>query len=529
MFRTIKIPWLILFLVVTGVIIYANILPNEMFWDDNDFILNNRFIKDWHYWPLFFTDNLLAGTHLISTYWRPLLQTLFALEWHGWAGWTPGWHAVSMLLHMTNAALVLLLLRRLFTSTMIALAAALIFLVHPLQTETVAYANSQGDSLALLFILLGLGAFGTYRSTGRRRFYIAALCCSPLALMSKEIGILLLPLLLLCDLFANAQEPTPLRKQWPAWIPFLVIALIYALLRATVLHFGNTTSYYPERPDFQTNILVRIFTFLKSLPEYAGLILWPADLKFDRPVAIADLRLTPMIVLGGALITGLGTVIWKYRRTNPALSFGVAWTVLTLFPFSNIPVIINGLFYEHFLYIPLIGVGAMTGALLPWPDSAKGRQVLSALLIIVIGAWGARTILRNADWRTATGFYEKTARHNPGSYRIFNNLGMAYADKGQLEKARAAYTKATEIDPANSVAWHNLGNLARAEGRRDDAIACFERAIMLQRNFIFSYNALAQLYIDTNDPRRARAVLKQSLPYSDDPERIRDLINKLNN
>ena len=84
--------WLgVVLIVLVGMIAYHNCLPNEMFWDDDDFITNNRFIKDFHYWPLWFSQNLLAGSYLVSNYWRPLLLAVFSMEWHWWQNWVYGW------------------------------------------------------------------------------------------------------------------------------------------------------------------------------------------------------------------------------------------------------------------------------------------------------------------------------------------------------------------------------------------------------------------------------------------------------
>ena len=521
----------ILLLLLLGMVVYANCLPNEMFWDDDDFILRNLFIQDWKYWPHFFTDNLLAGTSLMSNYWRPLVQIFFAAQWHLWADWAPGWHAIGILLHSINAALLFLLFRRLFHRPAAAFIAALLFLIHPVQTETVAYACSQGDSLVFLCTLLGLNTFVRYRITGKRSCYLGALACFALALMTKEIGIIFLPLLMLCDGAYCRTMPgiwPRIRKMLLALLPFLAIAIIYALLRATLLYFGSAKDYYPERPDFQTNILVRTLTFLKAVPEYIGVLLWPAHLQFDRPFAMADLRLTPMITLGAALLTGAGTLVWKCRNTAPIVSFGASWFLVTLFPYSNIPLIINSLFFEHFLYIPIAGLGlaAGWGAIVLFEHYPRQRTWLLTLGMTGILALAGRTIARNADWGNPVGFYEQIARNNP-SYRVLNNLRMEYAAKGRTADAECAYNKAIALDATNAVAYHNMGNLCRDTQRDKDAIHYFEQAIAVQKNFIFSYKSLAQLYLNAKDYANARRVLEQYFQYADDREFTLNLLIRI--
>src|ERR1700690_3048869 len=118
-------------IVLIGVIAYHNCLPNEIFWDDDDFINNNRFIRDFHYWPLWFSQNLVAGSYLVSNYWRPLLLIIFSIEWHLWHNWVYCWHAVSVSVHILAAVALYFLINRLFTNNLLALLVALIFVAHP--------------------------------------------------------------------------------------------------------------------------------------------------------------------------------------------------------------------------------------------------------------------------------------------------------------------------------------------------------------------------------------------------------------
>ncbi|MGC8867035.1 MAG: hypothetical protein ACP5PA_02335, partial [Elusimicrobiales bacterium] len=91
--------FIILFIVV-GFILYANSFQNQMFWDDDDFILKNRFIKDWRYLPKYFSENIIAGSGLLSDYWRPMLLIIFCLEWHLWKDWSFGYHFVNTSFHI---------------------------------------------------------------------------------------------------------------------------------------------------------------------------------------------------------------------------------------------------------------------------------------------------------------------------------------------------------------------------------------------------------------------------------------------
>src|SRR5437870_2229809 len=123
--------------VLLGFGMYANSFHNQMFWDDNDGIVNNVFIKDWHYLGKFFSENLIAGSGLTSNYWRPLLLTIFSVEWHLWHLHVGGYHFVNTAFHISAAILLYFVLKRLFKNEWLAFLPSLIFLIHPLQTEAV--------------------------------------------------------------------------------------------------------------------------------------------------------------------------------------------------------------------------------------------------------------------------------------------------------------------------------------------------------------------------------------------------------
>src|SRR3989344_9646194 len=243
-----KILATIIGLTFLGLILYANTLNNQMFWDDNDFILNNQYVHDWKYVPQYFSENLIAGAGLVSDYWRPVLLIVFSVEHHLWGENVFGYHLVNMLFHIANALLLFFLLQSLFKRYRLALLTALVFLIHPLQTESVAYVNSLGDSLSVFFILLGLNNFLFFRQSNSRNSYWWSLLCFPLALMSKETAIVFPMLVALVEFFHDNTFSFKIRLKnvWRFTWPFFAIAISYVLLRATVLNFKNTFNLYNE-------------------------------------------------------------------------------------------------------------------------------------------------------------------------------------------------------------------------------------------------------------------------------------------
>ena len=525
----------LLLLIAAAILTYCLCLPNQMFWDDDDFILKNLFIQDWKYWPNFFTKNVLAGNHLLSNYWRPLLQATFAVEWHLWADWVCGWHAVSIAWHTAAAIMLFYVLNSLLANRTIAILAALIWLVHPAHTEAVVYPNSLGDSMATFFILAGIFLYARFRRAGvsapHNSAWWLALLMYPLALLSKETGILLVAFIALADFFFLTPQEAFIKKAGrvlAALWPFILMACGYILLRATVLNFNNSFNFYHEDTPFTTHFGMRLAAFFRAIALYAGFIFTPYDLRVERLVTPPASFVEPDVLWGMALcalLAGLAARNWKKR---PAVAFGVLWAFTGILPTCNLFVIINALVYEHFLYSAMIGIIIIVLVLAhERAVTEKQRRLFIACVLGVVCIFGVRSAWRCLDWRTAIKFYEQLAVTAPTSYRVINNLGMSYANAGIINKAAATYKKAIDLDPTNAVAYHNLANIYRDAGQWALAQANYETAIARQPNFIFSYKSLAQVLLNQENYSEARRVLEQFYPMCDEKPYILDLLVKI--
>ncbi|MDI6603375.1 MAG: tetratricopeptide repeat protein [Patescibacteria group bacterium] len=514
----------ILLLVVVGFVLYTNSFSNQMFWDDDDGILKNQYIQNWQYFPKYFSENLIAGAGLLSNYWRPILLTVFSLEWHLWQDWAPGYHFVNTSFHITDAVFLFFILLYIFKNRALAIFTVLVFLVHPLQTEAVTYVSGLGDSLSVFFMFLGILFYLKFRISKKTPLqsisYLLSLLMYILALMSKETAIAMPAFIFIADFFFLDQNEKlslkdKLKKIGKVIWPFLVISGFYILLRATVLNFKNTFNFYDEENIFTSNFHVRLFTFFRILTIYFGLLFWPFNLHMERTVEIATSLNSFSVIFGGFIFLGLLILAFTKFKRFPILSFGILWFFIGLAPTSNLLIPISGLLYEHWLYLPLIGIFLI----LFWLGEIVAQKynlqkILLSLLIIFLVFLSILTINRNKDWQNPITFYNQTLKYTPTSYRVINNLGMAYADRGNHQKAEETYKRAINLDPLNPVAYHNLGNTYRATGKRDLAIENFETAISLDPKFSFSYNALISIYLEEKDYQKAREVLEKYLDYS---------------
>lgn len=540
-----------LILIVIGLAVYANALPNKMFWDDDDGIINNAYIKDGRFLGKYFSENLIAGAGLSSNYWRPTLLISYALEWRFWQNWPPGFHATNVIIHIVNAALIFYLLWRLFKNWLLSILPALFFLIHPLQTEAVAYVSGRADPMFVLFTLLALVFYLKSKkkklSAGhKRRYWILPPVFFILALMSKEAAIVLPGLILLLDIFLWYKSQQFLKKS-ALWqfikteakrlAPFAAIAGIYLLLRATILHWTDSFAPYEPASGTTINASVNVFTFFRTLTDYIWLAIWPRNLHMERTLAIAASFWDGKVIIGLILTMATAALAIRCRKKQPEYFFAAGLFVLGLA--RVIPLLADikttrGLMYEHWLYLAQVGFWLLIALLIrDVIKKYRGRPAVHYLILapLVFFAlnFSVRTVARNRAWRDPVTFYNDVLKYNQGSLRVWNNLGMAYAEIGQFQKAIDSYQAAIKLDAKRESAppYHNTANAYKALGDFDQAIANYEKALQIDPQFIFSWRALAALRIENKEPDKARSVLQKAATVFPESEEIKYYLRAL--
>lgn len=218
------------------------------------------------------------------------------------------------------------------------------------------------------------------------------------------------------------------------------------------------------------------------------------------------------VLLGVLLVFGLLAVAYRTRVKVPIISFGVLWFFISLAPTSNILVPINGLLYEHWLYVPIIGALIALMACLFWflEQGSKWLQVVtSILLVLIIFALSTRAVLRMGDWANPVTFYEQTIKYAPQSYRIVNNLAMSLANEGQLQESIVYYKQAIQLDATNPVAYYNLGNTYVGLGNVIESVGYYRKALEADPKFLFAYGRLINGYASLGQYDKALATLDQ--------------------
>lgn len=503
-----------IFLVLIGFALYLNTLNNPLFWDDYDGILHNLYIQNWSYWPKFFTENLVAGAGFLSDYWRPMILIVFSTAWHLWQDNPLGYHLINIVLHISNAILLFFILKKILKKDNLSFLIVLIFLIHPVQTEAIAYVSGIGDPLSVFFVFLSATFFIKFLEKLKGKFLIISTIFFVLALMSKETAIITPFILFLIGLFYFDKQPfkKKIQKILIYLMPLIIIAVIYFGLRLTVLNFKNTLNLYNEENLFTKRLDIRILTFFKTLPFYFNFMFLPLDLHMERQIEIPKSIFDPIVLLGIFIASLLIFLLVEYFDKDYVFSFGIIWFFITMFPVSNILIPVSGLLYEHWLYLPLIGIFlSLLWIFTKLLEEHRLEKIGLVILIIFLIFLALRTVIRNFTWNDPVAFYQQIIQHNPKSYRIWNNLGIEAEKQGKVELAKKAYEQATLLDSTNPVAFHNLGVVFLRENNFERAEFYFKTAIEKDKKFFYSYLLLAKLYWDNKQLDKAKEILKKYL------------------
>lgn len=422
-----------------------------------------------------------------------------------------GYHTVNLAIHVGSALLVLALAWLLLRAPglgagerggrLLPVLAALLFAVHPVQTQAVTYVVQRFASLATMLYLLAVVLYLAHRlgQSGPARWaaYGGALAATVAAMFTKEIAFTIPLALVLCEAVA-------FRGAWgrraAGLAPFLAaLGIIPAvLLGAGTLSRGAAAIDSALRGMASNATMTRweyLVTQLRVTASYLRLLVLPVGQSLDHEVPLRHSLLDPAVLASLALIAGLvGLAAWvlvRPRREGDAApaeakvaALGILWFFLTLSVESSF-VPLPDLLVEHRLYLPSVGAALAAAALASllvrrlsprWP--AGSRWLLPALAVPVV-ALAAATAARNEVWRDPVRLWEDVASKSPTRARARLELGRLHLEAGRLAEAEAALREAIRLDPGDPAPWSTLGVVQRRAGRPAEALESYRRALAL--------------------------------------------------
>ncbi len=502
--------WAALFVVVVG-LAYFPAVSGPFFFDDEHFILKNQMVHSLSRAGDIYKSSVTEGSAIKGNFYRPNQQMVFAVIYQMAGVSTPvPYHLVSMMLHTLNGVLFQAWLIMLGVAAPVAGLMALFFLIHPAQTEAVSYISGLADPLALLFIFGGLLWYGrALKRKGKVTPFVLgvvpALVWLCLALLCKENAVVFAPMALASSVVVAVRNGDRVSKgEWLGIAAIGLVVGIYIVLKMTVLSFGGGFGLTNETNVYTENLGLRLTTFVSVIWDYAVLIFFPKELFYEKVYLAYPSLLTPRGVFGIVVIALLIAAMSRVKK-YPELALGAFLFGAGLLPFTGI-IPLNAMYLEHWLYIPMLGVAMMFVFGLTRIPKGKWRIGAGILFGLLMLAAGARTFVRNIDWSDIESFYLNELAHGGQSTRIYNNLGMYYADQNDMVKSITYYKLAVKANGSTPFPQphHNLARAYAGAGKLNDAVEELRLALAIDPNFTYSLGFLKEIFAALKDERRAQ-------------------------
>jgi tetratricopeptide (TPR) repeat protein len=467
--------------------------------DDQVYVYQNAHVQDGVNWQ----SIRWAFTNLDAGFWHPLtwLSILLDVQFYGMR--PGGHHLTSLLLHAANAALVFSLLLRMTGARWRSAFVALLFALHPLHVEAVAWAADRKDILCTFFWMLTLLMYARYaagakfRRPERKVSYVLGLLFFLCALMSKTMAVTLPVLLLLLDwwplrrfeLDPRASKSRTVLLLLAEKLPFFAASLVAGLLTMRAekgLQALPSTVAYP--------VSDRLANAALSYLRYLFQTFWPADLAVYYPYPDG---FSPWAVIASvvALICISALAARAFRR-RPYLVFGWVWYVVTLLPVIGLVQVGSHSHADRYTYVPLIGIFiVLTWGTFEFTQRWLRRpQILAAAALALLLLCFGLTRRQLAFWKDSETLLRHTIAVTKDNEPMHNNLGNVYAQQGRLEEAITEFQEAVTLNPNGAGVRDNLGAALARQGRLDEAIEQLHEAIRLDPRCADAYNNLGAAF-----------------------------------
>ncbi len=507
---------------------YANSVTAPFVFDDVPAIVDNPSIRQ--LWPLsvpLSPPDQLQGLPVGS---RPLVNLSLALNFALGGTRTTGYHLVNIALHALASLALFGVVRRTLLrfgasslkhganvsaggkgrqagATVLAFVIALLWSLHPLQTESVTYVSQRAESLMALCYLTTLYAFvRSLSSAYERRWQVTSVVACLLGMACKEVMVTAPLMVLLYDrTFAAGSFGAAWQRRWRYYLALVASWGLLAWLVGSNLHRGGTAG-------FETGLTPWTYalTQIAAIVHYGRLAVWPDPLVFDYGISLVT-DFASLALPATTLVVALGATVYALVR-HPVLGFLGVWFFIILSPTSSVVPITTQTMAEHRMYLPLAALCVLGGIGLRRLAERQALLVGCALALLL----GVLTVRRNRDYHTSLGLWTDTAQKVPLNDRAHSNLGILLFEAGQPRAALESFQRALQLRPNFPEARANLGSVYLRSGQPEEAIPHFVEALRLKPDLASARNNLGLALKQLGRPAEALAQFRETARLNPD-------------
>jgi len=483
-------------------------------WDDPAYVLDNPLVHDLSVSGIanqFTTESYLGN-------YQPLTLLVYSIQYNLAGPEASSYHWLNLLIHLINVGLVYGLIFMLCGRVGVAAITALLFGIHPMHLESVAWISSLKDVLYVFFFLLALLSYeyGKAKPGGHWKYYALALFLFLLSILSKGMAVVFPVLLLLMD-FLQKREFT--RKLWLEKVPFFAMSLFFGIVAIGAQAETNAITGLNDFPWYEAPLFAAY-----GLLIYLVKAIVPFQLAAYHPYPMEVAHEIPVYIFSLILLITFGFFVWKKAGKNRNILFGILFFGAAIGPVLQIVSVGNVLLAERYTYLAYIGLFyVMATLLLDWEQRQDGKKALGVklLLLAYILTLGTITYNRGAVWKSDEQLwsdvieaypeghfaYYKRASHRaiqgqtdlalqdynsslvlyPNFKDALNDRGMIYMNRGQWEQAATDFSKTIAIDSTYFKGYLNRGLVYMNTGNFNASLPDFNKSLQLRPDFTLGY------------------------------------------
>jgi len=520
MVKFIKAHLQIFSICIIGLILFLPTLTHGFVWDDEEQVVNNQAVQSIKNIPDLFggsTFNSGGGGYSIGMYYKPMMSVVFAILYSLSGGKAWLFHFLQVCLHIVNALLVYAIFKNLFAKEKYANSigwwSSLVFLIHPINVESVVYISALQDTLFFFFGSFSLFLIISFRYLNKVILYPSFGCLLFLSLLSKETGIVWFFIIPIYYLLFD-KKPKMIRDYF---ILATYAFIFYVFLRFGVAQVGlNKTEGIS--PMMRVEWWQRLMSLPKALSYYLENFFFPNRLAVAQHWIVDKVSLTdfwlPMVLVGllAVLLIGLYFLVREQKKLLLLYYFFSIWFLLGLGIHSQI-IPLDMTVADRWFYLPVVGLlGLLNLSIIVALQKFKRPRaffVIGGLIVLILFV---RSFIRVGNWKDGLTLFGRDINISTNAFDLENNYGVELFRAGRLEEAKVHFVKSTELAPYWWSNWNNLGVVYQREGNLEKALELYQLS-MDKSDYYLAYQNYLSVLIGQNKLVEAEEFLRnKALP-----------------
>ncbi|MCX6271158.1 MAG: tetratricopeptide repeat protein [Bacteroidetes bacterium] len=505
-------------LLATALFVFSPLFQNELVsWDDTVYITNNTLIQH-----LSAANLSFMFSHSFEGHYHPLTLLSLSLDYQFWGTDPTAYHLHNLILHLINIILIFFIVLRVDGKTWVAGITAMLFGIHPMHVEAVAWATARKDVLFSLFFLLSMFSYLTYKLKNKRICYVIALLFFILSVLSKAQAVFL-PFCLVLLNFLKGEKLND-KNTWLDKIPLFLLALAFGIV---AFFAQKATGYMGDPAGFQSVPETFLFSCY-SFALYLFKITFPFHLSayYPYPPLSGFLPVLALILSLLLVFFIIFLIIRTYRKCHMVF-FGLMFFIINIIVFLKWIPVSNYIIADRYTYISSVGLFFIAGSGLSRLMEVKQWKIPALLLVIIVfTGYGTLSYQRVGIWKNSFTLLNDILSNHPDVYPALNSLGIEKQNAGDLQGALSDFSKAVKTRPGLSRGWANRGSLYFRMHNADLALDDFNKALSVEpgnarvlNNRGLVFEALGKLNeaagdfekAISNDPRFAEAISNKGM------------------